>query len=324
MDRRQVLGGFSAAVAGLTGAQGASRESVAGVRTFGGIGKEREILEPGVETEVFRQDGAGCLTHMWFAMDERTRVRAYVDGEPAPSIDMRLDLGHGYDRRYPYECWGVRQVGRTGGAYNTYRIPFEAGVRLTVLPPGEALDGVTGRKAWWVIRGSTGLSVSLGGVRLPTEARLRLHTLEDYRAAPLEEFAVCTSGGSGALYQVTLSAAGDRPHGDWRDQSYQECCVRAYIGGSPEPLMLSSGLEDYFLGSGYFHHGRTYHTPIAGLTHIDRDANRFTAYRFHDEDPVFFESGLRLTLRCGEELDGRVFHDPPSAVYSAYAWVYEW
>ena len=40
--------------------------------------------------------------------------------------------------------------------------------------------------------------------------------------------------------------------------------MRAYIDGSKTPLMLSSGLEDYFLGTYYFNRGR-YYTPVAGL-----------------------------------------------------------
>ena len=84
--------------------------------------------------------------------------------------------------------------------------------------------------------------------------------------------------------------------------------MRTYIGGAAEPTFLSSGLEDYFVSSGYFHHRKLFQTPVSGLTHLDVARNRFTAYRFHDDDPVFFRDGLRLTLRCGEELAGRTTH----------------
>ena len=57
--------------------------------------------------EVFHRVGAGCLTHMWFAMDLRTRIRVYVDGEKTPSIDMAQDLGHGYAYGGPPEPWGA-------------------------------------------------------------------------------------------------------------------------------------------------------------------------------------------------------------------------
>ena len=147
---------------------------------------------------------------------------------------------------------------------------------------------------------------------LPDAARLKLYKLEDYTAKPLEEFSLCDVKGSGALYQVTMAAKGLRKSkkDQWKDLSYMEACMRAYIGRAKEPLMLSSGLEDYFLGTYYFNSGR-YATPVAGLTHFDPKQNEFSAYRFHEDDPVFFHNGLRLTCRCGEKIGDKVFHDPP-------------
>ncbi|MCX5670268.1 MAG: DUF2961 domain-containing protein [Planctomycetota bacterium] len=294
------------------------------LKTFSGVGKEVPLLEAGKEVEIFRHEGTGCLTHMWFAMDERVRIRVYVDDEKAPSIDMAMDMGHGYAFGPPREPWSTTQMGHLGGVHNNYRIPFSKSVRVTVLPTTRVFDGVTGNKGWWIIRGTESLPVVIGGVTLPAGARLRLHRLEDYRAKPLEEFNLCDVKGAGALYQVALAAQGEKLSGDWRDQSYQEGCVRAYFDGSATATPLSSGLEDYFLSSGYFHHGRCYYTPTAGLTHLDREKNRFSAYRFHDEDPAFFQDGLRLTLRCGEELQGKVLHTPPPTTYTTYVWVYEW
>ena len=122
---------------------------------------------------------------------------------------------------------------------------------------------------------------------------------------------------------MTLAADALRDAGDWKDLSYLEAIVRAYLGGTDEPLLLSSGLEDYFLGTYYFNRGG-YANALAGLTHLDKNTNTFSAYRFHDEDPIFFQNGLRLTCRCGEELDGKILHDPPKTEYTGYVWVYRW
>lgn len=330
MHRLGRLATYALMLAGTTAPGPASaqdregRGEVDGLRTFGSMGKEVALLEAGKEVELVRREGKGCLTHMWFAMDQRTRIRVYVDGEASPSIDMAQDLGHGYAFGGPPEPWGVDQLGRKGGVYNTYRIPFGTGVRVTVLPTTAVFDSVNRREAWWIIRGTEGLPVTIGGVRLPDSARLRLHRTEGHRALPLEEFTACASAGSGALYQVTLAVQGEKKSGTWEDQSYQEGCVRAYMGGSKEPTFLSSGLEDYFVSSGYFHHRKLFQTSVSGLTHIDVAKNRFVAYRFHDRDPVFFRDGLRLTLRCGEQIGDRVFHDAPAATYTVYAWVYHW
>jgi hypothetical protein len=145
-------------------------------------------------------------------------------------------------------------MGRQGGVYNTYRIPFGNGIRVTVLPTTDDFGTVTRNLAWWIIRGSRNLPITIGGVKLPASARLRLHRLENYTAKPLEEFTVAQATARGALYQVFVAVIGGRDSNTWEDQSYQEGCVRAYFNGSQKAVLLSSGLEDYFVSSGYFHH----------------------------------------------------------------------
>jgi hypothetical protein len=95
------------------------------------------------------------------------------------------------------------------------------------------------------------------------------------------------------LYQVTIS-------GRSKNLMYLEACLRAYIDGSKQPLLLSSGTEDYFLSAYYFASG-LYHMENAGATHFDRDQGAFSAYKFHDNDPIFFEKGFRLVWRNCED-----------------------
>jgi hypothetical protein len=290
------------------------------LKTFGTAGKEVRPFENGEEAELFFHPGEGCLTHMWFGGDfpdyGATRIRIYVDDEAEASIDMELMMGHGIGFQDPAAPWGVGRIGKTGhpsGIYNSYRIPFGKSVRVT----GQSAEGTSGNPPfWWIVRGSEGLPVEIGGARLPEAARLRLYKRESYAARRLEEFDLLRTGRSGALYQVTIAAKSE-------NLNYLESIVRAYVDGATTPLLLSSGLEDYFLGTYYFNRGR-YYTPMAGVTHLDEADHSFSAYRFHDEDPVFFRSGLRLTCRCGEEADGYVYGDPQETVYTTYAWTYEW
>ena len=298
------------------------------LHTFGTMGKEVRPLKGDTEAELFRHSGKGCLTHMWFGGGwkncERTRIRIYVDGETKPSIDMELYLGHGIGFGDDFAPWGTARIGKIGtgtSVYNTYRIPFGTGVRVTAQRAPDADDAPD---FWWIIRGTENLPVTLGGVTLPGNARLKLHKLENYTAQPLEEFALCDVTGNGALYQVTMAAKCQSHTGKpLIDLAYLEACMRAYIGGKKEPLLLSSGLEEYFLGTYYFNKGR-YATPVAGLTHFDTAKNEFSAYRFHDDDPVFFQNGLRLTCRCGEKIGDKVFHDPQATQYTTYVWLYQW
>jgi hypothetical protein len=98
------------------------------------------------------------------------------------------------------------------------------------------------------------------------------------------------------------------------------------VAGIPLPAVARLKLyklEDYFLGTYYFNRGR-YANALAGLTHLDTRDNTFSAYRSHDNDPIFFRKGLRLTCRCGEEIGGQKLHDPPPTRFTTYTWVYQW
>ncbi len=297
----------------------------ADLEPIGTMGKGERILGGGKEAVLFEHEGKGCLSHFWFGGNfkgvEDTRIRYYVDGEETPSIDMNLFLGHGigfHDNHAPWATKHVGKIGKRNGIYNNYRIPFGRSIRVTAQ---KSADAEGNPQVWWIIRGIANGRVALGGVELPESARLKLHRLEDYEAKPLEEFDLCRMTGKGALYQVTIAAESGK-------LTYLEACMRAYLGGNTEPLMLSSGLEDYFLGTYYFDTGR-FHADIAGLTHIDAKAGRFSAYRFHDDDPIFFRDGLRLTCRCGETEHGETggtkgYLTPPPTRYTTYVWAYEW
>ncbi|GAB6166691.1 hypothetical protein JCM19992_26910 [Thermostilla marina] len=322
----------AALIAVLVVGHGVSAESpsthVAKLKSFGTSGKAVYPFTEGskTEAELFAYEGAGCLTHMWFGGNwpgwEETRIRVYVDGEESPSIDFELFLGHGIGFRDEFAPWGTKRIGKTGqpsGVYNTYRIPFGKSVRVTAqLAPGDDKN----KRFWYIIRGVENMPIEFGGVRLPETARLHLYKRENYTAQPLEEFDIVDVESAGMLYQVTIAARSTA-------FTFLESCVRAYFDGATDPVLLSSGLEDYFLGTYFFNRGM-YHTDVAGLTHMDKEDHSFSAYRFHEEDPIFFQKGLRLTLRCGEQI-GNQRHNPrlqtwraPPTTYTTYAWVYEW
>src|SRR5262249_20794010 len=104
---------------------------------FGTMGKEEQLV-PGKELTLFEQGGAGTLTHMWFGgswtgWGDR-RLRVYADGESKDIIDMALFMGHGIGWGDDTAPGGTNRLGKTGrpsGLYNTYKIPFQSGVKIT-------------------------------------------------------------------------------------------------------------------------------------------------------------------------------------------------
>lgn len=290
------------------------------IRTFNIAGKEETPFLKRGEAELGSFSGFGHLNHMWFGGDfpdyRRTRLRIYVDGESSPSIDMELGLGVGVGFDDPAAPWGTRWGGITGapsGIFFNHPIPFSERIRVTAEAPRSAPADVP---FWWILRGITNHRLVIPGLPLGEHPRLRLYKLENHEATPFQFFDLCKVKGAGAVFQVTIAAKST-------NLEFLETQMRAYIDDATEPDFLSSGLEDYFLGTYYFNRG-IYHLHQAGLTHKDETKGEFSAYRYHDIDPLVFNKGIRLVCRCGEMRGQKPFGNPQPTTYTTYVWVYEW
>ena len=287
--------------------------------TLQGSGKGEQVL-----WERTCNASALCIVHhTWYggawAGYDTTRIRFYVDGETSPSIDGQLFLSHGIGFADDAAPWSAGALfGKTGspsGLFNTFQIPFNRTIRCAALSTSAA-----DQRFWWIHRGleldDPGAAVELGRVKLPQEARLRLFALEGAVVPPLafvpllETDPATTRGG--ALLLTTLSV--DRPNSTDGSFSYLEGCMRTYqqaqapaevhhrrrnrgqAGAAAaatlappagERTLLSSGTEDYFLGTYYFNRGM-FHSQLAGLTHKTDSHSQFSAYRAHVDEPLIF------------------------------------
>jgi hypothetical protein len=298
----------------------AGRPLVDQLKSFSIVGKQ-VTLPPGKQTVLMQRRGNGCITMLWFGGAwpgyDRTRIRVFVDGASRPSINMQLGMGHamGWPVAGP---WGIAAMGQTGspsGVYDTYKIPFGGSIRITAeLAPGIEQP----QTFWWIVHGTSGpFRVRIGGVKLPLKARLHLYIMHR-TVHPLQYFTLCNVTGRGALYQVAMKAKSNGT------LNFMEGMMRAYLNGSDKSMRLSSGLEDFFTGTYYFNRG-VFHTPVAGLTYINPSKDEFSAYRFFDADPFFFQHGLKLENRCGEPLPGSgSWNHPKTTTYTTYTWIYQW
>ncbi len=331
MDRRNFslsFAGFSLASTALIPVHAATslqkkRPGPTGVSTFTQVGKEKQLFLEHREAVLAEKSGSGYIDHMWFGGAfphySRLRLRIYVDDESVPSIDMEIGLGAGVGFEDPYAPWGTKFSGITGnpsGIFMNYPVPFAKSMRVTAeLPAGAPRDSVF----WWIVRGIENMPLEVCGIQMPAHARLRLHKNEDLQVQPLDEFSLCKVEGAGMVFMVTMAARS-------ANFEFMEAQMRAYFGSDGAPQFLSSGLEDYFLGTYYFNRG-LYHLRQAGLTHRNDEDHSFSAYRFHDLDPILYSDGLRLACRCGEKSGDKVFGEtgnPQTTTYTTYTWTYQW
>ena len=285
----------------------------------------------------------GTLTHFWSTGDPSPLIDSaifsyYLDDDlfpSSPSITFTSSMltGTGFDDQAT--PWGHRWFGKGAagaGWYNNFRVPFQRSIRVT----GRLAEGGVGAGAtlWMIVRGTENLPISVGGVTLPTTARLVqsrvIGTFPPLAFVPVLDVA----SGSGVLFSHTLAV-------NSTNINFLEGCYHSFTPHSqPWPgLTISTGTEDYFDSAFYFNAG-PFRQENAGLTHFFDNSSsggqvRVSAYRNHDVDPIWFQGGFRLLWRVGDVSDeaghkctlekgGSPVGSPQASYVNAYTWAYVW
>ena len=266
---------------------------------------------------------------VWFTGDllwsgfKNVTIRIFIDGASTSNIQFRLyeshALGFGWDQG-EQRTWGTRNLGKGslfGGLYLTFPIPFSTGFVVTA--EMDDLDRALGfsHGIYFVVRGLENSPIVIGGtVELPPTSRLNVHRTAGVfnKSEPVPLASVSRQGG--LVYFVTMIASSANPH-------FLEGEFHAGIDGH-QPMLLSSGTEDYFLSAQYFDAGE-FQFPNSGCNHLSLSCLdgigecRVAAYRLHDSDPIIFQANLSMYWIPGDP------HWPVlSTTVDFTTWVYEW
>jgi hypothetical protein len=351
-----------------------------GIPNFPFTDSEVEIynhtLSPGAAFGVvnhFWSCACGGRSINWATEGGIARYRLYVDGEAAASLSwtMREMVGLGvFDPAAGSaaglslkEPWSTDLVGKLSdwdGFFGKIKMPFYKSIRLTAQLPA----GVAGFDVYTIIRGVesddfSGALLSLPGVgALPFGTRLVQARNDRVTVGSLGFIPVVNlTEGSGIVYTHSISIEGNPGF------LYLEGCFHLISPVGPDAVfdpttgvapgfpgaVLSTGSEDYYSSSFYFHAG-TFAAHDTGLTHMCGVANspaprclgnasavsQWSAYRVHDSDPLPFSGGAQLLMRNGDKQDptpygtGKCYNldltpdgmSPGPSLVSTLAWVY--
>ncbi len=278
-------------------------------------------VTPSIEVNLYMAHGIGYVDELGPRFGNKGKSRSSNDysGDNANDIrdfDKISDLGDRLDDssglndndvdRSEYDSddrgdndpaipWGTRHmghVGRQGGLYNTFKIPFKQFVYVSMISKHNG-------SYWYTVRGVQNYPLIIGDLELPQSAMLKLHKNEDVTVEPFDLVSLATSTNkTGLLFQITLNTESENLY-------HQEACFRIKSGDDRKTQYLSSGTEDLFLSS-FYYSGGIFHTEQSGLSYIDR-LGRMCAYKFFEDDPVLFSRSFSLKWRCGELADNKCF-----------------
>jgi hypothetical protein len=276
----------------------------------------------------------GVMTHFWSTAPHlvlaRTMVRYYIDGETTASISFLPPLACGVGFADQYSPWGTKWFGKgaaDGAWFNNFRIPFQKTIRITV----QHLDSNNGG-FYMIVRGLPNLEINIGGIVVPPTARMNLIKFDQLVDPVAWVPVVDIPSGKGLFFMHTLAVKSG-------NLNFLEGCYHLFSPYSqPFPgTLLSTGTEDYFDSAWYFNGGQFW-LPVSGFTHIANvgSAVEWSAYRFHEMDPLPFDNGIKILWRNGDVVDpvgqkcripdknGIIAGNPTQSNVTIYAWVYTW
>lgn len=284
-------------------------------------------LPPGASRPIFEVEGAGCIKHIWMTMSSPAKnyprlivLRMWWDGEGRgnPSVEVPIGdffgIGHGILKNF----WSLplAMSPREGRGFNCYfPMPFS---EKAVIEVGNETE--SDLKLYFYIDYEAYPQLEAGYARFhaqwrrenPTEgwgdasrslqhdAEYRQRIWEEPNLNDAENYCILEARGKGHYVGCHLDIdCFSRQKNDW----YGEGDEMIVIDDEPWPPRLhGTGTEDYFNTA--YCPAEEFSNPYHGLSlYSGTDewqwGGKNSSYRFHIEDPIFFETSIRVSIEHG-------------------------
>ena len=281
----------------------------------GGNADARQVPAGG-SIAVLDEAGPGQVSHIWFTIADkegkhlkRIVLRMYWDGETDPSVEVPIGdfFGTGFeyaeDSGQKYQSWWSLPITVQDRAMNCYfQMPYGTGARITLTNDGtQDVSNLYFHVDYQEFRDAQVVS---------NEGRFHAQWRHELtRAIPESEsggknldgknnYVFMEAKGKGQYVGTILNVFGLSTGwwGEGDDMFFIDGdTARASINGT--------GMEDYFNNAWMFQ--KEFNYPLIGYSQQgNRDwTGSHTMYRFHIEDPIYFQKSLRATIEHGHGND---------------------
>jgi hypothetical protein len=262
--------------------QGVKSFRISSYDRSGGNNDRFENIEPGETRTIAEIKGAGCINHIWITISpeapELNRsdiiLRMYWDGNEYPSVESPIGpfFGQGWDETYPWASLPLAASPVKGNALVSYfKMPFAKGAKIEIENQEVTEADSEGENEWGILPSETGKN--------PLGKR---------------NYKILETSGKG--HYVGVNYFVNCPTPVW----YGEGDDMFFIDGSETPVLHGTGTEDYFNSS--WCPNEIYEHPYFGYARVPDHLmwmGRTHCYRFHIEDPVYFDKSLLFSIEHG-------------------------
>jgi hypothetical protein len=294
---------------------------------------------PGQTRNIAEISGAGCIKHIWCTMwsDDKYQfrkilLRMYWDGETNPSVETPIGdfFGLGHSLAKNFVSLPLQMSPQDGRSFNCwFPMPFQSHARIEVVNetakklnfyfyvdyesyPENPDMAAYGRfhAQWRRVNPTPGWAdPSIRWEDHPEKMA------EAWRTPNKGENNYIILDAEGAGHYVGCHLDIDcfsRQPNDW----YGEGDDMIFVDGAPWPGIHGTGTEDYFNTA--FGPKQEYDSPYHGIILYQGTEDwpwrgKNSMYRYHIEDPIFFEKSIRVTIEHGHA--NKLTNDYSSTAY---------
>ncbi len=254
-------------------------------------------LKPGEVFELANIAGPGIIKHIWMTdncnENRKLILRMYWEDSETPSVEVPLgDFFASAEHQTYAQLTSIPVCVNPKRAFNCYwDMPFYKKCRITV----ESLH-----------HENVDLFYQIDYLVGEIPEGLGYFHAQFRRCNPLkymENYTILDNVQGNGHYVGTYMFWGVNNNGWWGEGE-----IKFYLDGDKDyPTICGTGTEDYFCGSWNFDIGGKYQeycTPYAGLSKIIRpdglynSQQRFSMYRWHITDPIYFKKDIRVTIQA--------------------------
>lgn len=253
-------------------------------------------VPPGQTHVLLDAKGPGVITHIWItflgpepqdwakngsANHQEMLLRMYWDGNPRPAVEAPVG-------DFFANCFGERRevislpvIVEDADSYNCFwQMPFRKSARIEIVNQSEQQISLLYYNIDWIKKD-----------RLPKDTPyFYAQYRQEYPAEQGKDYVVLETKGKGHYVGTVLAVRTRSPA--W----FGEGDEKIYIDGESTASIWGTGTEDYFLSAWGL---KTTSTPYFGVPYFDQwgiVGGHTSAYRWHLNDPIVFNSGIKVTF----------------------------
>jgi hypothetical protein len=256
----------------------------------GAKGHAFDRLASGERKTLLDVDGSGIIHRIWLTISDRSpemlrglRLDMSWDGASQPAVSAPLGdfFGIGLGRRTRFEC-ALFAVPEGRSFISFLQMPFRKSARITI----------TNESDKDLVYLFYDINISLGVEHTPETLYLHAHWRRESPNALGQDYVILPEvPGCGRFLGCNVGVIADPMYeGAW----WGEGEVKVWFGGDEHPTLCGTGTEDYVgtaWGQGTFAQ-RLHGCPIA-----DGDNRQWAFYRYHLDDPIYFNDGCRVAIQ---------------------------